>query len=87
VDVGGGGVIPEQRTKIYLHDNLNFRPNYYWTMTWGVVAPLVMAIIFLFYCFQWEPVKYGHVEFPSWAHVIGKQIKYKLSSLLDAHPS
>ena len=40
-------------------------------MTWGIVAPLVMAIIFLFYCFQWEPVKYGTVAYPNWAHVIG----------------
>jgi hypothetical protein len=30
-----------------------------------------MAIIFLFYCFQWEPVKYGTVGYPNWAHVIG----------------
>jgi hypothetical protein len=48
------------------------RPNLYWTVTWGLVAPLVMAIIFLFYCFQWEPVKYGTVGYPNWAHVIGK---------------
>ena len=48
-----------------------FKPNLYWTLTWGVVAPGVMAVIFLFYCFRWEPVKYGTVEYPAWAHTIG----------------
>ena len=48
-----------------------FKPNLYWTLTWGVIAPLVMAVIFLFYCFRWEPVKYGTVEYPPWAHTIG----------------
>jgi len=48
-----------------------FKPNLYWTLCWGVVAPGVMAVIFLFYCFRWEPVKYGTVEYPPWAHTIG----------------
>ena len=47
------------------------RPNAYWLATWGVVAPLVMAVIFLFYVYQFEPVKYGKIEYPSWAHIIG----------------
>ena len=25
-------------------------PNKYWVVCWGVVAPLVMGVIFLFYC-------------------------------------
>ena len=47
------------------------RPNRYWTLSWGVVAPLVMAVIFIFYVVQFEPVKYGTVEYPQWAHIIG----------------
>jgi len=47
------------------------RPNLYWRITWAVVAPLVMAVIFLFYCFKWEPVKYGTTEYPRWAHGVG----------------
>ncbi len=27
--------------------------------------------IFLSYCISWTPVKYGKVEYPMWAHVIG----------------
>ena len=30
-----------------------------------------MAVIFIFYVVQFEPVKYGTVEYPEWAHVIG----------------
>ena len=47
------------------------RPNLYWMLCWGGIAPAVMGIIFLFYCFKWEPVKYGSVEYPNWAHGIG----------------
>lgn len=46
-------------------------PNRYWVICWGVVAPLVMGVIFLFYCIKWEPVKYGSVEYPLWAHIVG----------------
>ena len=28
-------------------------------------------VIFGFYCVQWVPVKYGEVEYPMYAHVIG----------------
>ena len=27
-------------------------PNRYWVICWGVVAPLVMGVIFLFYCIK-----------------------------------
>ena len=47
------------------------RPNLYWMLCWGGIAPAVMGVIFLFYCFKWEPVKYGSVEYPNWAHGIG----------------
>jgi len=46
-------------------------PNKYWVCCWGVVAPFVMGVIFLFYCVKWEPVKYGTVEYPLWAHIVG----------------
>ena len=29
-------------------------PNNYWIACWGVVAPLVMGVIFLFYCVKVE---------------------------------
>ena len=27
-------------------------PNKYWVVCWSVVAPIVMGVIFLFYCFK-----------------------------------
>jgi len=48
-----------------------FRPNQYWLITWSIIAPAVMGIIFLFYLYDFEPVKYGTIEYPNWAHVIG----------------
>jgi len=48
-----------------------FLPNMYWIVCWAAIAPGVMGVIFIFYCVQWEPVKYGTVEYPNWAHIIG----------------
>lgn len=49
-----------------------FLPNMYWVVCWAGIAPGVMGVIFIFYCVQWEPVKYGTVEYPDWAHIIGR---------------
>ena len=38
------------------------------------LAPAVMGIIFLFYLYDFEPVKYGTIEYPMWAHVIGQRV-------------
>ena len=72
-----------------------YKPNMYWKLTWGIIAPLVMGVswrlkcrvcdtfemqlqcfcsfqfIFCFYVFSWKPVKYGDVEYPTWAHILG----------------
>ena len=33
-------------------------PNKYWVVCWSVVAPIVMGVIFLFYCFKASYVLY-----------------------------
>ena len=35
------------------------------------VSPFFFQTIFLFYCFKWVPVKYGSVEYPLEAHIVG----------------
>ena len=32
---------------------------------------LLFQVIFIFYCVQWVPVKYGDVEYPMYAHILG----------------
>jgi len=52
-----------------------YQPHKYWIWTWGLIAPLVMAAIFLSYLINWKPLKYGSaengIEYPMYAHVIG----------------
>ena len=48
-----------------------YQPNKYWILTWKFVAPIVMAVIFMSYLISWSPVKYGSIEYPMYAHVIG----------------
>jgi len=48
-----------------------FKPNAYWLITWAIIAPGVMAVIFLSYCIYFTPLKYGNVEYPTYAHILG----------------
>ncbi len=49
-----------------------YKPSIYWIVTWGGIAPVVMASIFLCYVFMWSPVKYGDtIEYPLYQHIIG----------------
>ena len=49
-----------------------FVPNTYFIVCWSVIAPGCMLVIFLFYCVKWEPLKYGTIPYPGWAHGIGQ---------------
>ena len=60
-----------------------FLPNMYWIVCWSCVAPLVMGVIFIFSCVQWEPVKYGTVVYPDWAHIIGSYLSINFSIYLE----
>ena len=53
-----------------------YRPSAYWVTTWGAVAPMVMAVIFVSYLLFWTPVKYGKTPYPLWAHALGFSMSF-----------
>ncbi|KAF4528578.1 hypothetical protein B566_EDAN015726 [Ephemera danica] len=64
-----------------IEEMIGFRPGKFWSVCWVFLAPAVMFSIFIFYCVQYEPVKYGgSYEYPLWAERIGLCIC--LSSML-----
>ncbi|KAK2711505.1 sodium- and chloride-dependent GABA transporter 1-like [Artemia franciscana] len=53
----------------------------YFEFCWGYIAPVVMTVIFIFYCATYEPIKYGgFYTYPPWAEVIAWLIS--LSSMI-----
>ncbi|XP_033322746.1 sodium- and chloride-dependent GABA transporter 1 [Megalopta genalis] len=55
-----------------IHQMMGIRMNQFWYICWVVLAPVIMAFIFVFQCVQYKPLKYGNdYEYPTWAEVVG----------------
>ncbi|XP_023222441.1 sodium- and chloride-dependent glycine transporter 2-like isoform X2 [Centruroides sculpturatus] len=50
---------------------LGFRPNYFWQICWAVIAPLVLAFIFIYSLTEHKPITYDTIPYPEWADGIG----------------
>lgn len=48
------------------------KPNLFWFLCWKYFAPAVMAGVFCFYIYSFEPVAYGkNYTYPKWAEMLG----------------
>lgn len=45
-------------------------------LCWLVFAPLLMAGVFIFYIYSYQPVTYGDYDYPKWAEVMGLCISF-----------
>lgn len=51
---------------------LGFEPNWFWKITWAIVAPLFLLIILIASVATWKSPKYnGVITYPDWAHTLG----------------
>jgi len=67
-----GWIFGVRRFAACVEQMTGYKPGLYWIATWGYIAPIVMASIFLSYLFMWEPLKYGeNIEYPFHMHAIG----------------
>jgi len=66
-----GWIFGVEKFALCVEQMTGYKPNYYWILTWSIIAPLVMALVFISYFISWTPVKYGEVEYPMFAHIIG----------------
>jgi len=50
---------------------LGVAPGWYFKACWAVVSPLILVLIFLSACGEWELPAYGTLSYPAWAHTTG----------------
>ncbi|EFN82579.1 Sodium- and chloride-dependent GABA transporter 1 [Harpegnathos saltator] len=64
-----------------VHQMMGIRLNKFWYICWVLLAPVIMAFIFVFQCVQYKPLKYGsNYEYPTWAEIVG--VCLSLSSMI-----
>ncbi|KAF0289306.1 Sodium- and chloride-dependent glycine transporter 2 [Amphibalanus amphitrite] len=54
-----------------VHFMVGFRPSLFWKVCWAFVAPVMLAAIFAYSMYEYEPPKYGDYEYPEWAVYVG----------------
>uniref|UniRef100_A0A6P7FST3 Transporter n=1 Tax=Diabrotica virgifera virgifera TaxID=50390 RepID=A0A6P7FST3_DIAVI len=59
---------------------MGIRPGLFWRISWKYIAPILMAVIFISQCFEYQRLSYGSYEYPLWADIIGLGISF--SSML-----
>ena len=50
---------------------LGFTPGWYFKVCWVVISPLLLVVIFIASCADWQQPSYGSTPYPTWAHAIG----------------
>ncbi|CAG9760689.1 unnamed protein product [Ceutorhynchus assimilis] len=59
---------------------MGVRPNLFWRICWKYCAPVVIAVIFVEQCMEYETLRYGEYKYPLWANIVGLGISF--SSML-----
>lgn len=59
---------------------MGIRPNMFWRICWKYLAPVVIAVIFVGQCMEYETLRYGKYKYPLWADILGLGISF--SSML-----
>ncbi|CAB3372382.1 Hypothetical predicted protein [Cloeon dipterum] len=54
-----------------VYQMMGIKPNKFWYICWVYLAPSVMLGIFVFFIVQYEPIKYGNYQYPTWAEAVG----------------
>ncbi|KAK7574237.1 hypothetical protein V9T40_011428 [Parthenolecanium corni] len=50
---------------------LGFVPGYYWQVTWGFCAPVILSAIFIYSLIDFKPLTYEDYDYPDWADALG----------------
>lgn len=54
-----------------IENMIGHRPNMYFRLCWKYISPLIIGVIFIWFCVDWTGISYGDVTFPAWAEFIG----------------
>ncbi|XP_034255011.1 sodium-dependent proline transporter-like isoform X1 [Thrips palmi] len=50
---------------------LGYKPGFYWRITWGFFAPIILSVIFIYSLVDYKPLKYEDYDYPDWADALG----------------
>ncbi|XP_052126835.1 sodium-dependent nutrient amino acid transporter 1-like [Frankliniella occidentalis] len=50
---------------------LGYKPGFYWRITWGFFAPIILTVIFVYSLVDYKPLKYEEYDYPDWADALG----------------
>ncbi|XP_055372752.1 sodium-dependent nutrient amino acid transporter 1-like [Condylostylus longicornis] len=50
---------------------ISFNPGVFWRICWGLVTPIIMMAILIYFFVTYQPVTYKGVLYPNWAYVLG----------------
>ncbi|XP_013792459.1 sodium- and chloride-dependent GABA transporter 1-like, partial [Limulus polyphemus] len=70
--VGFAWIYGTKQICLNIQDMTGFHPNYYFTLSWMVAAPVVIVGIFLFSVLKYEGVTYANTyKYPWWGEMLG----------------
>lgn len=48
------------------------KPGFYWRFCWGILIPIILTSVLIYFIYTLEPLKYENKDYP--ANIIGKLI-------------
>ncbi|XP_020601873.1 sodium- and chloride-dependent GABA transporter 2-like isoform X2 [Orbicella faveolata] len=54
-----------------IENMIGHRPNLYFRLCWKYISPVIIGVIFIWFCVDWTGISYNDVKYPGWAEFLG----------------
>lgn len=54
-----------------IENMIGHRPNMYYRLCWKYISPLIIGVIFIWFCVDWTGISYAGYQYPPWAEFVG----------------
>lgn len=54
-----------------IQDMIGHRPNMYFRLCWKYISPIIIGVIFIWFCVDWTGISYAGYQYPPWAEFLG----------------
>lgn len=54
-----------------IENMIGHRPNMYFRLCWKFISPLIIFVIFVWFCVDWTGISYNGKQYPGWAEFLG----------------
>jgi len=69
--VGIGWFYGTEQFSTDIENMIGHRPNMYYRMCWKYISPLIIGVIFIWFCVDWTGISYAGYQYPAWAEFLG----------------